>query len=31
VQLGKLVNGTVTPLGEARKVDVVALEPSNRQ
>ena len=30
VQLGKLVNGTVTPLGEARKVEVVPLEPSNR-
>jgi photosystem II stability/assembly factor-like uncharacterized protein len=30
VQLGKLVNGTVTPLGEAQKVQVVPLEPSNR-
>jgi photosystem II stability/assembly factor-like uncharacterized protein len=30
VQLGKQVNGTVTPLGEARKVEVVPLEPSNR-
>jgi photosystem II stability/assembly factor-like uncharacterized protein len=30
VQLGKLVNGMVTPLGEARRVEVVPLEPSNR-
>ncbi len=30
VQLGRLVNGTVTPLGEAQKVQVVPLEPSNR-
>ena len=30
VQLGKLVNGTVTPMGEARKVDVIPLERSDR-
>ncbi len=30
VQLGKLVNGTVTPIGDARKIEVVPLEPSNR-
>jgi photosystem II stability/assembly factor-like uncharacterized protein len=30
VQLGKLVNGAVTPLGEQRKVEVTPLEPSNR-
>ena len=30
VQLGKLANGTVTPLGEARKVEVIPLKPSNR-
>jgi photosystem II stability/assembly factor-like uncharacterized protein len=30
VQLGKLVGGTVTPLGEAQKVEVVPLEGSNR-
>ncbi len=30
VQLGKLVNGSVTALGESRKVEVVPLEPSNR-
>ncbi len=30
VQLGKLVNGAVTPIGEARKVEVIPLEASNR-
>lgn len=30
VQLGKLVNGAITPIGEARKVEVIPLEPSNR-
>ncbi len=30
VQLGKRINGMVTPMGEARKVEVVPLEPSNR-
>jgi photosystem II stability/assembly factor-like uncharacterized protein len=31
VQLGKLVGGAVTPVGESRKVEVIPLEPSNRQ
>jgi hypothetical protein len=30
VQLGKLVGGTVTPMGEAQKVEVAPLEASNR-
>jgi len=30
VQLGKLVGGTVTPLGEAQRVEVIPLEGSNR-
>jgi photosystem II stability/assembly factor-like uncharacterized protein len=30
VQLGKLAGGTVTPLGEAQKVEVIPLEGSNR-
>jgi hypothetical protein len=30
VQLGKSVNGTVTPIGEAQTIQVVPLEPSNR-
>jgi hypothetical protein len=30
VQLGKLVGSTLTPLGEAQKVEVIPLEVSNR-
>ncbi len=30
VQLGKLVNGTVTPIGDAQTIQVVPLEGSNR-
>jgi len=30
VQLGKLAGGTVTPVGEAQKVEVIPLEGSNR-
>jgi photosystem II stability/assembly factor-like uncharacterized protein len=30
VQLGKLAGGTVTPVGEAQKVEVIPLEASNR-
>jgi photosystem II stability/assembly factor-like uncharacterized protein len=30
VQLGRLAGGTVTPLGEAQKVEVIPLEASNR-
>ena len=30
VTLGKMVNGTVTPLGKPQMVEVVPLEPSNR-
>jgi hypothetical protein len=30
VQLGKSVNGTVTPIGDPQTIQVIPLEPSNR-